>query len=203
MSYRIAGSPPPTRGKVYRLDKASYSCRITPVHAEKSAPCWARVRGLRDHPRPRGEKTHAGAGKMPELGSPPSTRGKEELHTLSSIYFGITPVHAGKSKSLISKLFCTQDHPRPRGEKCQSSNRTGTSGGSPPPTRGKAARAENAKVRARITPAHAGKRFFRINANTRSRDHPRPRGEKVRCNRTGDTFLGSPPPTRGKVGYFF
>ena len=52
----------------------------------------------------------------------------------------------------------------------------------------------------RITPAHAGKRCSELLLVSRSRDHPRTRGEKAHHALGGDAVIGSPPHTRGKVG---
>ena len=50
------GSPPPMRGKVGRRFSHNAADGITPAHAGKSAPRRATRRGVRDHPRPCGEK---------------------------------------------------------------------------------------------------------------------------------------------------
>ena len=64
--------------------------------------------------------------------------------------------------------------------------------------RGKESPRHSAARSARITPAHAGKRFLRINANVRSWDHPRPCGEKDFNSTRVSHHVGSPPPMRGK-----
>ena len=50
----------------------------------------------------------------------------------------------------------------------------------------------------RITPAYAGKRFRFTPVLFGLRDHPRLCGEKVFRIPMRQTFLGSPPPMRGK-----
>ena len=96
---REEGSPPHTRGKAFNGSKKSRYPRITPAHAGKSPINGVLFGKKRDHPRTRGEKTKAeeltGAG----VGSPPHTRGKGGLISLSSTFDGITPAHAGKSNS--------------------------------------------------------------------------------------------------------
>ena len=52
---------------------------------------------------------------------------------------------------------------------------------------------------ARITPAHAGKRYAKLSRIHENGDHPRPCGEKPTCARDRVPELGSPPPMRGKV----
>ncbi len=52
---------------------------------------------------------------------------------------------------------------------------------------------------ARITPAHAGKRFVMFTAPYAYQDHPRTCGEKYQWKESTDTAIGSPPHMRGKV----
>ena len=52
----------------------------------------------------------------------------------------------------------------------------------------------------RITPAYAGKSSRYIDFERSTQDHPRLCGEKQRGDITGMSFMGSPPPMRGKVG---
>ena len=51
----------------------------------------------------------------------------------------------------------------------------------------------------RITPAYAGKSLFTPFAKSRRKDHPRLCGEKDLQQMLRQSFLGSPPPMRGKV----
>ena len=53
--------------------------------------------------------------------------------------------------------------------------------------------------RERITPAYAGKSFFRRCGRYSGQDHPRLCGEKRRCIPRCSGAIGSPPPMRGKV----
>ena len=71
--------------------------------------------------------------------------------------------------------------------------------GSPPHTRGKGKLPQEAAVLGGITPAYAGKRLMSLALYCSMRDHPRIRGEKVRCWTTPPGRRGSPPHTRGKV----
>ena len=115
------------------------------------------------------------------------------------IRFGITPAHAGKSSHHYSTHRVTPDHPRPRGEKWPPPWLTSRRRGSPPPTRGKAARRCIIRLPNGITPAHAGKSIpLKMHSST-GKDHPRPRGEKLYAARLIVVVGGSPPPTRGKA----
>ena len=51
----------------------------------------------------------------------------------------------------------------------------------------------------RITPAYAGKSNICILRPCRIRDHPRLCGEKDAPKTSEETYLGSPPPMRGKA----
>ena len=51
----------------------------------------------------------------------------------------------------------------------------------------------------RITPAYAGKSFFRRCGRYSGQDHPRLCGEKRRCIPRCSGAIGSPPAMRGKV----
>ena len=64
--------------------------------------------------------------------------------------------------------------------------------------RGKAKRSFNVPFHVGITPAHAGKRASLAVCRTKSRDHPRPCGEKWPPTCRARPRRGSPPPMRGK-----
>ena len=110
----------------------------------------------------------------------------------------ITPAHAGKSRSTAREAIAGKDHPRTRGEKRNVRSRSGTTGGSPPHTRGKAAGRNFALRGIGITPAHAGKSKEDIVPATQEKDHPRTRGEKDGEIGGYPLAEGSPPHTRGK-----
>ena len=132
---------------------------------------------------------------------------------------GITPAYAGKSgincnqipvtgdhprlcgeKSKISHHFgvTTEDHPRLCGEKIRKKKCVMRNIGSPPPMRGKAQNCGKRRCVHRITPAYAGKRYSPNQRQVRCRDHPRLCGEKSSVIFLVQSFLGSPPPMRGK-----
>ena len=167
------------RGKGSVVFAFRYQSGITPAHAGKRSassplpfypwdhprPCGEKFTlreypppGNKDHPRPCGEKSRRAARLVRVQGSPPPMRGKGSPPGTFCAGAGITPAHAGKSKSDALSCLYLRDHPRPCGEKC----RAGTL----------------LALRFGITPAHAGKSLrssalFRVR-----RDHPRPCGEK-------------------------
>ena len=173
------GSPPPMRGKVWRLCVRRSRCGITPAHAGKSNSHRDSGAQRQDHPRPCGEKEPDARYMADVPGSPPPMRGKEMFLRHSHDSKGITPAHAGKRAYFDGRSRRRGDHPRPCGEKsvlwsAQSANR-----GSPPPMRGKVRGLCLYAARLRITPAHAGKslRVFMLHSRAK----------------------GSPPPMRGKA----
>ena len=71
-------------------------------------------------------------------------------------------------------------------------------GGSSPLTRGKLHVAAVVLRRVRLIPAHAGKTKRSTWITTRTRAHPRSRGENVSCASLPPLEQGSSPLTRGK-----
>ena len=86
-------------------------------------------------------------------------RGKVYAAIVNTKSHRITPAHAGKSKRLHAGDRLSVDHPRPCGEKSDTSKYVTRAEGSPPPMRGKAELAVVAQPAIGITPAHAGKRL--------------------------------------------
>ena len=153
--------------------------RITPAHAGKSL--FARALGVPfwDHPRACGEKPSPLFPASTSLGSPPRMRGKGEGGSAIGVYFGITPAHAGKSHRSAGRKHRKKDHPRACGEKKTKIARRIARMGSPPRMRGKEFTVTVENDRARITPAHAGKRRPPRRSASHLRDHPRACGEKA------------------------
>ena len=94
---RLAGSPPPMRGKQQQGSFYRVEVRITPAHAGKTFKPGIPSDPREDHPRPCGENLDSLCCLCCLLGSPPPMRGK-----LSKTYIGpavarITPAHAGKT----------------------------------------------------------------------------------------------------------
>ena len=71
--------------------------RITPALAGKSGMGRSGSDGGQDHPRTRGEKSYSLDINVAMGGSPPHSRGKEELGHFKHFQVGITPALAGKS----------------------------------------------------------------------------------------------------------
>ena len=94
----LLGSPPPTRGKVWKDGHMIGDYGITPAYAGKSGLRTGGKRTMTDHPRLRGEKKIPSWNVLPPPGSPPPTRGKGKGKVVYSTVYRITPAYAGKSQ---------------------------------------------------------------------------------------------------------
>ena len=111
------GSPPRVRGKVMPVPPLQARAGITPACAGKSPFGNHYEYSPRDHPRVCGEKPFLRAVALTLPGSPPRMRGKVSKAKQSSRKYGITPAHAGKSRSEHCFWIISRDHPRACGEK--------------------------------------------------------------------------------------
>ena len=111
------GSPPLTRGKDHVRRRDRKKPGITPAYAGKRAVCGGGCPVVEDHPRLRGEKFTGFFGFLCGGGSPPLTRGKDDIVNHQNRYQGITPAYAGKRFMLGGSFSPREDHPRLRGEK--------------------------------------------------------------------------------------
>ena len=93
---KMAGSPPPMRGKAAFVAFNIVTIRITPAYAGKSPKTAPTCPASRDHPRLCGEKVKALKKSYPDAGSPPPMRGKARGFVCKEIDRRITPAYAGK-----------------------------------------------------------------------------------------------------------
>ena len=128
-------------------------------------------------------------------------RGKVVVFLTCVVTVRITPAYAGKSCCFHFQWFASWDHPRLCGEKSSVRDFPIKGRGSPPPMRGKEIMLWNLLIYLRITPAYAGKRFYKYKQHCLDKDHPRLCGEKYIALLFQNLLRGSPPPMRGKVGY--
>ena len=84
-------------------------------------------------------------------------RGKPPVMYLLEIGTGITPAHAGKTRTHEEVYIMTRDHPRACGENLHKFDGLNLCIGSPPRMRGKLSPETQMNEPQRITPAHAGK----------------------------------------------
>ena len=171
------GSSPLTRGKHQLTVSPGWEIRLIPAHAGKTGGRVAGLRGLRAHPRSRGENQPCQASGRPVLGSSPLTRGKpvEAGRTIADAR--LIPAHAGKTSMADWKSSSDTAHPRSRGENEFSPPDCPSVSGSSPLTRGKQGRTGVGVIRPRLIPAHAGKTLMGLSVASRARAHPRSRGE--------------------------
>ena len=198
----LIGSPPHTRGKVFKNLNAFKALGITPAYAGKSLILLFSDNFVWDHPRIRGEKFKTVIISAKFIGSPPHTRGKASTHSQCQRGKRITPAYAGKRENPGTASTFYRDHPRIRGEKSSSRKKIPILLGSPPHTRGKVCIAIIVYYIVRITPAYAGKRTIHAHRKGVYQDHPRIRGEKASTLCYTYKIVGSPPHTRGKVSFF-
>ena len=131
--------------------------RITPAHAGKRTAGRSLLCVQWDHPRTCGEKLTTSAAIILALGSPPHMRGKDLHRFGAGHHAGITPAHAGKSRTKRLPMQQSKDHPRTCGEKSTLISALNKVQGSPPHMRGKAYQSVCENLERGITPAHAGK----------------------------------------------
>ena len=195
---RGAGSPPLTRGQRKRARAMCQVVRITPAHAGTTAWYPGSRCSPRDHPRSRGDNTLSAIPEFLVLGSPPLTRGQHHARTSYSASTRITPAHAGTTHAMFSKSSRLKDHPRSRGDNSRVFPHPCREQGSPPLTRGQPGSLGRSVGRMGITPAHAGTTAFFGAHFSKSRDHPRSRGDNHSPIPTVNPPAGSPPLTRGQ-----
>ena len=128
-------------------------------------------------------------------------RGKDDILTEETDYFGITPAYAGKRACPMREKNSRKDHPRVCGEKSLFFIASVELKGSPPRMRGKGSLCLPAAAFFGITPAYAGKSAVSISLIFLRRDHPRVCGEKPNVMAANIESMGSPPRMRGKVNF--
>ncbi len=193
----IMGSPPHARGA--RVDGCPRyrRHRITPACAGSTFAGPLR-RGARwDHPRMRGEHVAIHASMVAVRGSPPHARGALDSGCQRVGNVGITPACAGSTAPPGHVCDPGQDHPRMRGEHSQVACSCQVAPGSPPHARGARSWSLSFLRSGRITPACAGSTVPPPTAASRSRDHPRMRGEHASVKADKRRRGGSPPHARG------
>ena len=193
-----SGSSPLTRGKPVGVRCDAVDGRLIPAHAGKTGgETPPRLPGPA-HPRSRGENIRQLIHLLSCHGSSPLTRGKLRVRALGVRRRGLIPAHAGKTQMVGFNDAQREAHPRSRGEN-QSGLRSSRSGrGSSPLTRGKQPLERQARVDARLIPAHAGKTLRMMPRLSGVPAHPRSRGENIPDHWQGQRDLGSSPLTRGK-----
>ena len=130
------GSPPLTRGILCLVTGLKVALRITPAYAGNTRRRECQRVMWWDHPRLRGEYRCREKVTLTQEGSPPLTRGIPISGDCLSVRVGITPAYAGNTTTYGFLEIVAEDHPRLRGEYCQTSAHQRFLAGSPPLTRG-------------------------------------------------------------------
>ena len=112
----VTGSSPHTRGALRAEPSRRPDVRIIPAYAGSTQRRIPLPRGLRDHPRIRGEHGHDETHFRGDLGSSPHTRGAHLLQPLRACDHGIIPAYAGSTGPPTPVNSASRDHPRIRGE---------------------------------------------------------------------------------------
>ena len=112
-----------------------------------------------------------------EEGSSPHTRGARRVYLLITREHGIIPAYAGSTPSSSAGRCIRRDHPRIRGEHSLCAFLASANLGSSPHTRGAHRLCIEARRVDGIIPAYAGSTLHGRSSYTRTRDHPRIRGE--------------------------
>ncbi len=193
----IAGSPPRARGAGHLQGASRSGHGITPACAGSRPDHQGGLIMFEDHPRVRGEQIRRGFQRLPWTGSPPRARGAGRGELGPRVQGGITPACAGSSCTCSPRPTRRSDHPRVRGEQVREPGRCRCGRGSPPRARGAERRPLARAGRVRITPACAGSSSPSLWSRTRSRDHPRVRGEQGARAPYMPWLDGSPPRARG------
>ena len=130
------GSPPLARGVHGIYGMAATDPRITPACAGSTDNQESLTRKKWDHPRLRGEYITALQLQILCSGSPPLARGVPRFYDVIFDEFRITPACAGSTHIIPTIYKRFQDHPRLRGEYCNSLFGHLIDLGSPPLARG-------------------------------------------------------------------
>ena len=111
---------------------------------------------------------------------------------------GRIPAHAGKTRSDSPRTSIKRAHPRSRGENRPRLGAVAAVGGASPLTRGKPAEWDGGGRCVGRIPAHAGKTGGGSVSTELESAHPRSRGENPAGRRSGWSWWGASPLTRGK-----
>ncbi len=174
------GSSPRTRGTRPTPAAVVLAERFIPAHAGNTGFCCEAATRGSVHPRARGEHAVVFQWDPANDGSSPRTRGTPVTTVTTYSRSRFIPAHAGNTAHRATSERRSAVHPRARGEHSFSPQRSPSSSGSSPRTRG---------TRATIPPSAA--------APLPSPVHPRARGEHSPARAWYRCIAGSSPRTRG------
>ena len=152
------------------------------------------------HPRVCGENSAISSGASSGAGSSPRVRGKHRPSGRSLRVSRLIPACAGKTCSVSAKRSLTAAHPRVCGENHGKGGKTRLVPGSSPRVRGKPANPGMHTNPEGLIPACAGKTADFALAIVDCGAHPRVCGENRYLKQLRQTWVGSSPRVRGKLG---
>ena len=174
---------------------------ITPAYAGTTGPGLSGGQCTPDHPRLRGDHLISMLDLEKSQGSPPLTRGPPLWVELGLPTLRITPAYAGTTPARGVPSPVRRDHPRLRGDHRDVFVIPRPNPGSPPLTRGPLPSLIAFHTCLGITPAYAGTTRRKSSSPIHSPDHPRLRGDHRASNSISFPYCGSPPLTRGPLGW--
>ena len=156
-----SGSAPHMRGILGRVARAVRVRRISPAHAGNTYSDHVTRAGGADQPRTCGEYLNDADQAGSTEGSAPHMRGIHSPSLADIMEWGISPAHAGNTRSKASRILSRPDQPRTCGEYWHQPSLMFFLLGSAPHMRGILKMAQNEITVTRISPAHAGNTLCR------------------------------------------
>ena len=192
------GSSPLTRGRPSDHVRRSSSSRLIPAHAGSTRSLSSPKPGSSAHPRSRGVDRLRKVGLLPASGSSPLTRGRLPRPVHRRCRAGLIPAHAGSTRPVHRPLVSVSAHPRSRGVDTSTLQRSSTSAGSSPLTRGRLVEGGLHLLDGGLIPAHAGSTTRLGRGPVSPQAHPRSRGVDLASLAPRYYGAGSSPLTRGR-----
>ena len=192
-----SGSSPHARGAHSGAGSGSVEIGIIPACAGSTAVFDHRAILGWDHPRMRGEHGLPLVRAPTPAGSSPHARGARYGSQADHQADGIIPACAGSTAHGFDGVPVERDHPRMRGEHPNGCHEHKLNLGSSPHARGARLTRGSEFASERIIPACAGSTLRIDRSRTRTRDHPRMRGEHNLTQYPNFMNEGSSPHARG------
>ncbi len=195
----MPGPSPRARGAVTGRSLARGAHGTIPACAGSSHRSKPGAWSTRDHPRVHGEQAPPPRHQQHRHGSSPRARGAVSEAYRTDFECRTIPACAGSSPAAHLQHRFPEDHPRVRGEQHSTPQVPGPSPGPSPRARGAGDRPVRRSPVGGTIPACAGSSPSRSGRRTRSRDHPRVRGEQLSGAEDVDAGHGPSPRARGAV----
>ena len=192
-----SGSSPLARGTLKRTHIATAAVGLIPARAGNTRLFLSLPRNPRAHPRSRGEHRRRKVAAASSSGSSPLARGTRIPRRRLVRRQGLIPARAGNTAQFARKGTTRGAHPRSRGEHPSAGGRVLQVKGSSPLARGTPGSTAGGQPAGGLIPARAGNTRRIPHSISRSRAHPRSRGEHVAPASALTHRGGSSPLARG------